>query len=260
LNRFGKNINQKPDFKPIVAIKVVNDVLNEKEKMETALKRMEEHFGRQTRFSEKDPLNQLISTVLSQRTTYANEKKAFERMWETFGSWGNIMTASLAELIETISTSNYPEVKAPRIQLILQQIKAERGNFDLNFLDDLPVNEAMQWLMTLPGVGYKTSTFVLLFTFRKPVLPVDTHVHRVSQRLGIISSKTNEAKAHGVLLAMLPADAAELLNFHKLFFKHGQQICIWSYPKCKQCYLTDICDYYQKSDSRNRNSAQQKNG
>ena len=228
--------------------------------MDTALKRMEEHFGKQTRFSGKNPLDQLISTVLSQRTTYANEKKAFERMWDTFGSWENIMLAPLAELTEAISTSNYPEVKAPRIQLILQQIKAERGNFDLDFLDELPVNEAMQWLMALPGVGHKTSTFVLLFTFRKPVLPVDTHVHRVSQRLGIISSKTNEAKAHSVLLALLPADAGELLNFHKLFFKHGQQICTWSYPKCKQCYLTDLCDYYQENSTRNKNSVQKQSG
>lgn len=228
--------------------------------MDTALKRMEEHFGKQTRFSGKNPLDQLISTVLSQRTTYANEKKAFERMWDTFGSWENIMLAPLAELTEAISTSNYPEVKAPRIQLILQQIKAERGNFELDFLDELPVNEAMQWLMALPGVGHKTSTFVLLFTFRKPVLPVDTHVHRVSQRLGIISSKTNEAKAHSVLLALLPADAGELLNFHKLFFKHGQQICTWSYPKCKQCYLTHLCDYYQENSPRNKNSVQKQSG
>ena len=108
------------------------------------------------------------------------------------------------------------------------------------------MQEAMDWLMALPGVGHKTATFVMLFTFRKPVLPVDTHVHRVSQRLGIIGPKVSQAKAHQVLLDMLPADADELLNFHKLFFKHGQQICTWSHPKCEECYLTDVCDYYDK--------------
>lgn len=221
---------------------------NTTDKINIALQRMEAQLGRQTRFSEKVPLDQLIATVLSQRTTYANERQAFETMWKRFGSWDNILTAPLPDLTEAIATSNYAEVKAPRIQLVLQQIKAERGNFELDFLGDLPVSEAMEWLMALPGVGHKTATFVLLFTFRKPVLPVDTHVHRVSQRLGIITSKTNEAKAHSVLLSLLPADAAELLNFHKLFFKHGQRICTWSYPKCKQCYLTDICDYYQEKN------------
>ncbi len=224
------------------------------EKINVALQRMEDTLGRQTRFSGKGPMDQLIATILSQRTTYANEKKAFDTMWERFGSWENIINAPVAELTETISTSNYAEVKAPRIQEVLRQIKAERGDFNLDFLGEIPIQEALQWLMALPGVGHKTSTFVLLFTFRRPVLPVDTHVHRVSQRLGIIGPKTTEAKAHQVLLDLLPQEADELLNFHKLFFKHGQRICTWSNPKCQQCYLTDICDYFQKNVSPRKNT------
>jgi len=215
------------------------------EKIKVALERLEGQFGRQTRFSSKPPLNQLISTILSQRTNYENERKAFEQMWERFGSWEGIMEAPVEELIEAIATSNYPEVKAPRIKTILRQIYDERGNFDLSFLEDLPVEEAIEWLMQFEGVGHKTTTFLLLFTFRKPVLPVDTHVHRVSQRLGIIDQKTNQAKAHSVLLNQLPKDADELLNYHKLFFKHGQRVCTWSYPRCRDCILTDICDYYR---------------
>ncbi|MFP4091287.1 MAG: endonuclease III domain-containing protein [Cyclobacteriaceae bacterium] len=214
--------------------------------LDIALERAEAHFGRQTRFSERPALDQLISTILSQRTTYANEKKAFDRMWTAHGSWEQIMEASLDELTELISSSNYPEVKAPRIQQILRQIWHEHGAFDLSFLGDIPLVEAIDWLMALPGVGHKTSTFVMLFTFRKPVLPVDTHVHRVSQRLGIIGPKVTEARAHKILLDMLTADAHELLNFHKLFFKHGQRICTWNHPKCQQCYLTDVCDFYQQ--------------
>ena len=217
------------------------------EKISTALARLEEQFGRQTRFSGKSPMDQLIATILSQRTNYENERKAFERMWDRFGSWEGIMNAPTDELTEAIASSNYPEVKAPRIKKILQQIYEERGNFDLQFLADLPVEEAMQWLMQFEGVGHKTTTFLLLFTFRKPVLPVDTHVHRVSQRLGIIDQKTTQAKAHKVLLDLLPKDANELLNYHKLFFKHGQQVCTWSYPRCRSCILTDICTYYHTS-------------
>lgn len=216
-----------------------------RDKIRIALTRLEDQFGRQTRFSAKPPMDQLIATVLSQRTNYENERKAFERMWECFGSWEGIMEAPTEALTEAISTSNYPEVKAPRIKAILRQIYEERGNFDLQFLADLPVEEAMEWLMQFEGVGHKTTTFLLLFTFRKPVLPVDTHVHRVSQRLGIITQKTSQAKAHTVLLDLLPRDADELLNYHKLFFKHGQRVCTWSYPRCRECVLTDICDYYR---------------
>ncbi|MGB3585836.1 MAG: endonuclease III [Tunicatimonas sp.] len=215
------------------------------EKINIGINRLEGQFGRQKRFSSKPPIDQLISTILSQRTNYANERKAFEQMQQRFGSWENIMNAPVEELTEAIASSNYPDVKAPRIKTTLRRIYEERGNFDLSFLANIPVKEAMDWLMQFEGVGHKTTTFLLLFTFRKPVLPVDTHVHRVSQRLGIIDQKTNQAKAHTVLLDLLPEDADELLNYHKLFFKHGQRVCTWSYPRCRECILTDICDYYQ---------------
>lgn len=231
---------------PVEGSAVSSPVERLKHKLETALRRTEAHFGRQSRFSDRPALDRLIATILSQRTTYANEKKAFDRMMEQFGDWQGIMEAPEDELTQAISSSSYPEVKAPRIQQILRQVKEERGNFNLSFLGEIPLQEAIDWLMALPGVGHKTSAFVMLFSFRKPVLPVDTHVHRVSQRLGIIGPKVTEAKAHQLLLQMLPADANELLNFHKLFFKHGQRICTWSRPKCEECYLTDVCDYYDK--------------
>lgn len=190
-------------------------------------------------------MEQLVATILSQRTNYANERKAYDRMWERFGSWEGIMNAPLAELTEAIASSNYPEIKAPRIKETLRLIQEERGNFNLDFLADWPVDEAQKWLMQFEGVGHKTATFLLLFSLRKPVLPVDTHVHRVSQRVGIIGPKVNQAKAHTVLLDLLPRNADELLNYHKLLFKHGQQVCTWSYPRCRECVLQDVCDYYQ---------------
>ena len=190
-------------------------------------------------------MEQLIATILSQRTNYANERKAYERMWERFGSWEGIMNAPLDELTEAISSSNYPEIKAPRIKETLRLIQEECGAFNLDFLTNWPVEKAQEWLMRFEGVGHKTATFLLLFSLRKPVLPVDTHVHRVSQRVGIIGPKVSQAKAHSVLLEMLPLDANELLNYHKLLFKHGQRVCTWSYPRCNECTLRDICDYYQ---------------
>ncbi len=145
-------------------------------------------------------MEQLFATILSQRTNYANERKAYERMWEQFGSWEGIMNAPLEELTEAISSFNYPEVKAPRIKETLRLIQEECGAFNLDFLADWPVEKAQEWLMRFEGVGHKTATFLLLFSLRKPVLPVDTHVHRVSQRVGIIGPKVSQAKAHTVLL------------------------------------------------------------
>ncbi len=221
------------------------------EKVKVAINLLEAQFGRQTWFSDRKAIDQLIATILSQRTNYANERAAFDKMWAEFGSWEGIMEAPVDALTAAIATSNYPEVKAPRIKQVLKQIKSERGNFDLSFLADTPVEESLNWLMALPGVGHKTATFLLLFTFRKPVLPVDTHVHRVSQRLGIINQKTNQAKAHTVLLTLLPRNAEALLNYHKLFFKHGQQVCTWSHPKCKVCVLSHICAYFHANQSLN---------
>jgi len=219
------------------------------DKIIRAIEILERVYGRQERYSSKSPTEQLISTVLSQRTTYADERAAFQSMWQEFGSWQSIMQAPVDSLQETISAAQFPEVKAPRIKAILRQILEERGDFDLDFLKTWEVDEASAWLRRLPGVGHKTATFLLLFVFRLPALPVDTHVHRVSQRLGIIDTRVSEAKAHQLLRDMLPQKAADLLNFHKLFFKHGQRVCLWSRPNCQQCPLRDLCDSYaQKRD------------
>ncbi|MEL6132243.1 MAG: endonuclease III [Bacteroidota bacterium] len=225
--------------------------------IQQAITILEAAYGRNLRYSSKQPMAQLISTVLSQRTKYADERAAFERMWTMFGSWEAIMKADTTALAEAIQRANYPEVKAPRIQEILRLIEEERGDFDLTFLQSWEVDKAQQWLMRFPGVGHKTATFLLLFVFRLPALPVDTHVHRVSQRLGIIETKVSEAKAHKLLKEMLPPSADELLNFHKLFFKHGQQVCTWSQPNCQICVLQNVCNSFtQKKDLFAKHQAQ----
>ena len=214
------------------------------------VRRLEEAYGRQTRYSTKNPMDQLIATILSQRTNYADELQAYTQMRARFPSWEEVAAAPVAELEATIQPSRFPELKAPRIQEVIRRIIADHGDTEMRFLEDMPTEAAQAYLMSLPGVGYKTSTFVLLFSLRRPVLPVDTHVHRVSTRTGILPAKTSQEKAHVLLLTMLPKDADELLNFHKLLFKHGQQVCTFSYPRCQACLLKDICAYYnqQRSD------------
>lgn len=142
--------------------------------------------------------------------------------------------------------ANWPEVKAPRIKAVLGQIIAERGSANIDFLAEMSVEQSMAWLTALPGVGPKTATLVLLFCFRKPLLPVDTHVHRVSQRIGLIGPKTTAEQAHTLLLNLLPHDADLLWNFHHNLLRHGQRVCVWNTPRCGRCVLRERCDYGQR--------------
>ncbi|MCA8831474.1 endonuclease III domain-containing protein [Hymenobacter pini] len=192
----------------------------------------------------RSPMRELISTVLSHRTTHADEELAYNRMLEAFGDWAGVLAAPTAELAHAIRTTRWPDTQAPRIQEILRRIKAERGEFSLDFLADWTTEQGMQWLNDMPGIGLKTASLVLLFNFHKPVLPVDTHVHRIAQRVGMIGPKASADKAHQVLLEHLPKDALTLLNFHKHNYWHGQKICLYAKPDCPRCPLKGFCNYY----------------
>ena len=194
----------------------------------------------------RSPMRELISTVLSHRTTHADEELAYDRMLEAFGDWAGVLAAPTAALAHAIRTTRWPDTQAPRIQEILRRIQAERGEFALDFLAEWPTEKGMQWLNDMPGIGLKTASLVLLFNFYKPVLPVDTHVHRIAQRVGMIGPKASADKAHQVLLAQLPPDPLVLLNFHKHNYWHGQKVCFFSKPACARCPLKGFCNYYRE--------------
>jgi endonuclease-3 len=203
-------------------------------------------FGEHPLKPRRKPMHELISTMLSHRTTETNEAIAFERMWKRYGSWEAIRDAPVEELTAEIEPANFPEVKAPRIKEVLARIIEERGEASIEFLRDLTPEAGLEWLIALPGVGIKTASLVLLFCFSKPVLPVDSHVHRVSQRLGLIGPKVNPTAAHPLLLSLLPPDPHILFNFHINMLRHGQQICTWSSPRCERCPLNDLCHWYRE--------------
>ncbi|GCE06596.1 endonuclease III domain-containing protein [Dictyobacter aurantiacus] len=206
--------------------------------------RLTEAYG-VSEWSKKDPMSMLVDIILSHRTRDEQTAAAYDNLLKTFGSWEAVRDAPTEKVQDAIANVNWPEVKAPRLQAIMRQITEERGNLDLNFLRDLPVEEGAAWLNRFEGVGPKTTACVLLFSCRLPLLPVDVHVHRVSGRLGLIGKKVTADAAHTLLQALLPQDARSIYNFHKALLRHGQRICVYEHPRCNRCPITDLCDYYK---------------
>ncbi|MBC7252129.1 MAG: endonuclease III, partial [Anaerolineae bacterium] len=152
----------------------------------------------------RDPVASLVSTIISQNTNDNNRDVAYERLRERFPTWEQVRDAPLGEVIEAIRPAGLAPTKGPRIQEALRAITRERGEITLDFLADLPMDEARAWLTRLNGVGPKTAAIVLLFALGMPAFPVDTHVHRVTRRLGLIGAKVSREEAHSLLEKMMP--------------------------------------------------------
>jgi endonuclease-3 len=196
-------------------------------------------YGSITWRSRTDPLSELIMTILSQNTSDHNSRRAFDSLLSRFGSWQAVAEGSVEDIAESIKLGGLAQVKAPRIKQILEQIRAQRGSLDLRFLKKMPVAEAKEWLRSLPGVGPKTAACVLLFSLKKPVLPVDTHIHRVAKRLGLIDPRVSAEKAHEILGGMVPAQ--DVYRFHILIIEHGRRVCKAQRPRCRECVLLKGC-------------------
>jgi endonuclease-3 len=195
-------------------------------------------------FHALDPLSELVSSLLSHRTRNADSGAAFKALRVRFPDWRLILDAPTADIQQAIARVTWPEQKAPRIQSILRAIQAERGELSLDFLADLPVDEARAWLQRLPGVGPKTSAAVLSFSLlRRPALPVDSHHHRVAARTGLIPAGMAVGPSHAVLAAQLPPDwdAQQVYDNHEVLMLHGQKCCYWRNPACGRCPLLDLC-------------------
>ncbi|MGC9334493.1 MAG: endonuclease III domain-containing protein [Anaerolineae bacterium] len=194
----------------------------------------------------RDPVATLVNTILSQNTNDVNRDTAFERMQERFPTWVAVRDAPEEELVEAIRPAGLGPTKAPRIQAALRTITGREGHITLDFLRDMATEEAREWLTDLPGVGPKTAAIVLCFALGKPAFPVDTHVHRVTGRLGLIPEGTTREKAHDVLAEIVPEEI--YYPFHLNLIAHGRAICHARSPECKQCLLQSECSYYAKQE------------
>jgi endonuclease-3 len=191
------------------------------------------------------PTDSLVATILSQHTTDRNSHAAFLALKQRYASWADLVEADRTELAATIRCAGLANIKAVRIQRTLAEIEARRGTMDLEFLKTMRMNEAVAFLESLPGVGPKTAACVLLFSCGLPALPVDTHVHRVAGRLGLIAAGVNAEKAHRVLTELVqPADA---YDFHVNLIRHGRQVCVARSPRCGVCVLQGVCDFFRRA-------------
>jgi endonuclease-3 len=201
-------------------------------------------YGEPELRTHQDPMTELILTILSQNTSDTNSGRAFMRLISRFPTWESVMAADPAEIEKEIAVGGLAKTKAPRIQKIVEEVWARCGSFDLTFLGEMPLEESKEWLRSLPGVGPKTAACVLMFALGKPALPVDTHVHRVSQRLGLVPAKATAEKSHDILEAMLAPD--EVYAFHISLIKHGRRMCHAQRPKCGECPLLEWCPHGRK--------------
>jgi endonuclease-3 len=195
-------------------------------------------------FHSLDPLSELVSSLLSHRTRNADSGRAFKALKARYADWRALMVAPTEEVETTIEGVTWPEQKAPRLQAVLHAIETRHGSLSLDFLKDMPVEEARAWLESIPGVGPKTSAAVLSFSIlRKAALPVDSHHHRVAQRTGLIPQSTAVGPSHAALAALLPEDwdAQAVYDHHEVMMLHGQRCCFFKNPACGRCAVLDLC-------------------
>lgn len=202
-------------------------------------------YGFPTWRQHKLPVDELVDCILSQSTSDTNRDRAFALLKANFPTWEAVRDADTEAVIEAIRPAGLANQKAPRIQAVLRTISEQKGSITLDFLDTLPVADAKAWLTSLNGVGPKTAAIVLCFAFGKPAFPVDTHVHRVSQRLGLIGPKVTPDQAHAIMEAIVPPET--YYQAHLNIIEHGRKVCQARRPLCERCPLTAWCDFYQQT-------------
>jgi endonuclease III len=211
----------------------------DRRRVRTIHRRLKRRFGPLEPPRRTDPLEELILTVLSQHTSDINAERAFEALRAKYPSWEQVVRARPTAVANAIRTGGLANTKAPRIQAILQAVFDRDGTYDLSWMEDASDDDIRRYLTSLPGVGPKTAAVVLAFSLGRSAMPVDTHVHRVATRLGLIPPKTTADRADRILHDLVPV--ALRVELHVGLIRLGREICKAGRPRCEECPLNDIC-------------------
>ena len=205
-------------------------------------------YGHRKFDREMDPIGELIRTILSQNTSDRNSVRAYDNLRRRFKNWNMLRYARISAIKREIKIAGLAKIKAPRIKGALDEIERRCGSLNLSFLGGLDVRLGYRFLKSIKGVGPKTAACVLLFSFRKPIMPVDTHIFRVTKRLGILDKKSTHERAQEYFSEVVPKDL--IYEFHINIILHGRQVCIARYPRCRICGLKRLCKYYEERYGR----------
>jgi len=211
------------------------------ERAERVCDLLDSAYGRPEWVRHNEPLDELVLTILSQNTSTVNCRRAFHGLKAAFPTWEDALSAATDRLAQSIEVGGLSRIKAARISRILREIWERRGRLDLDWLAEMRAGEALAALRGFEGVGPKTAACVLLFSLGQPVLPVDTHVHRVSRRVGLIPGSASAEAAHDLLQQQVPPD--RVYSFHLNAIRLGREVCRPRGPQCEICILNEECDF-----------------
>lgn len=190
-----------------------------------------------------DPVDLLVMTILSQNTSDINSSRAFERLKSRFSSYAEILDASREEIADAIRPGGLADIKAARIKGALERLRDDFGSVDLSPLQKMSAEEARSYLISIPGIGPKTASVLLLFGFGMPAMPVDTHVYRVSRRIGLVPENASIEEAQRILEEITPRE--KYLSLHINLIRHGRLVCKARNPLCERCEVRGLCRYMQ---------------
>ena len=205
-----------------------------------AIRLLTDQYGPFPQEPRLDPAHEMVFTILSQHTSDINSERAFRSLMNRFESINSVAQANVGEIESAISVGGLAKIKAPRIKAILMRVlELNEDSLDLSFLAEMPLEEAKAWLRQLPGIGPKSAGIILNFSLGMPAMAIDTHIYRVSQRLGLIGPKVNADKAHDLLEAVVEPE--QVFHFHVCFVTHGRQTCKALRPLCEDCVISFGC-------------------
>jgi endonuclease III len=219
------------------------DITEQKQQVKYITQNLEAAYGVPINHRPEDALDSLIQTILSQSTSDANSSRAFASLKRRFPDWESARRARPSSIAAAIKSGGLARVKSIVIKNILNEILERRGTLELDFLRTAEVPAALTFLTSLKGVGPKTASCVLLFACRRPVFPLDTHILRITRRLGLVPERASDQQAHDLMARLVPP--RKHYSLHVNLIRHGRRICRPRDPLCHQCCLIDHCQYGQ---------------